>query len=466
MAKDKSNINRITFLNILSTVLLKGISLFTAPIISRLLGADNYGISSIYITWVVVFMTCFGLQTNSTFNIAKSKYPASMHESYQSSMIALSLFSFLAASILTLSFIKPMSLLLKMSPVMIILMLINAYGMFCVDALNVKNVMDFRAGRNLTLSLTISISTILFSILFILYIPKEINYWGRISAMSLIYGIAGVVITVDFFKKGKCFFSKEFWHFCLPLSVPIIFHGLANIVLEQSDRIMVQRIISNNAAGIYSLVASFASVMSAIWAALNNSWSPFFYEYARNNQVDEIKEHGKNYIELFTGITVGFMLLTPEVFRIFASQSYWSGMSMIPLLVMGFYFVFLYSFSVNHEFFNCQTKVTAIATVISGSVNVILNLIFISWLGTFGAALATMISHGLQFLIHHIAAVKLDSTFEYPFSLRMIAPYVAITFISALVMTAAPGNWIIRWVIGASIGAWLLYRICQRKSIF
>ena len=42
---DKSN--RITFLNTLSTVLLMGISFFTAPIFTRLLGDSGYGMLKI-----------------------------------------------------------------------------------------------------------------------------------------------------------------------------------------------------------------------------------------------------------------------------------------------------------------------------------------------------------------------------------------------------------------------------------
>ena len=43
--------NRIAFFNILSTVLLRGISFITAPLFSRLLSTDGYGVVNIYMTW-------------------------------------------------------------------------------------------------------------------------------------------------------------------------------------------------------------------------------------------------------------------------------------------------------------------------------------------------------------------------------------------------------------------------------
>ena len=39
--------NKVAFFNILSTMLLRGISMFTAPLFSRLLGTEGYGVVSL-----------------------------------------------------------------------------------------------------------------------------------------------------------------------------------------------------------------------------------------------------------------------------------------------------------------------------------------------------------------------------------------------------------------------------------
>ena len=58
--------NRVAFFNILSTVLLRGISIFTAPLFTRLLGTGGYGVTQIYNTWVAVIAIVFTLQTQGT----------------------------------------------------------------------------------------------------------------------------------------------------------------------------------------------------------------------------------------------------------------------------------------------------------------------------------------------------------------------------------------------------------------
>ena len=73
LMKSNKRVNTITIINIISTLFLQGITFISAPIISRLLGPDNYGIASVYITWVGLFSTVFGLQTQSTIALARKE---------------------------------------------------------------------------------------------------------------------------------------------------------------------------------------------------------------------------------------------------------------------------------------------------------------------------------------------------------------------------------------------------------
>ena len=82
--------NRIAFFNILSTLLLRGISIFTAPLFSRLLGTNNYGVSDICNTWVSVFAIVFTLQTQGTLVNARVEYPEDLQRKYQSSAMSMS----------------------------------------------------------------------------------------------------------------------------------------------------------------------------------------------------------------------------------------------------------------------------------------------------------------------------------------------------------------------------------------
>lgn len=136
--------NRVAFFNILSTVLLRGISIFTAPLFTRLLGTSGYGVTQIYNTWVAVIAIVFTLQTQGTLVNARVEYPEGDQLRYQSSAMSLSTLVYLIFSALVLCFIGPISGALKLSWFLIVLMLIQGFGTFCVNFLNTKFVYEFQ----------------------------------------------------------------------------------------------------------------------------------------------------------------------------------------------------------------------------------------------------------------------------------------------------------------------------------
>ena len=215
----------------------------------------------------------------------------------------------------------------------------------------------------------------------IFILPSSKNYWGRIIGISFTYIIIGTISAIFIFIKGKVFFNKEYWRFCIPLALPIVFHNLSGLILSQSDRVMLQYSSSFSYVGIYSLAYSFGSIISTIWNALNNSWVPFYYEFTNYNKNAELKEHTKNYTELFTVLSIGFILLSPEVYHVFAGKEYWGGTELITIFAMGFYMIFLYSFHVNYEFYNRKTVTIAIGTMGAAIINIILNYILIKQYG-------------------------------------------------------------------------------------
>lgn len=464
--KTKS-VNKVTFYNILSTVLLQGISLFTAPYFSRVLGNANYGIVSIYTTWVTLLSAIFGLQTQSTIAVSKNEFQGKENIRYQSSVLFLSVVSYAVFSAIMVCCTLIFAKWFEMSNVMYFTVILQSFGMFCAQFLNMKFTYEFMADKNLILSVFISLTSVIIALVMVHILPAEINYWGKIIGALVVYALVSVVACLYIFLRGRTFYNKDFWKFCLPLSIPIIFHNLSGLVLNQSDRIMLQKMENNSIVGIYSLAFSFANVLSVIWNALNNSWVPYYYKYTRENDFESIKVHSRNYAELFTVLASGFILLTPEVFCIFADETYWSGTNLIPLLAIGFYFVFLYSFPVNYEFYNKNTKVIAIGTAGAALLNIMLNYFFILKFSMTGAAIATAISHGFQFFFHHICAKKVIKKGDYPYGVKFYcACIVPFCCVFALCMIVGDSFALLRWGLGAVLGCFELYRIYRRRSIF
>ena len=455
--------NKVTILNISSTIILQGLTFFSGPIFSSMLGPDNYGIVSIYLTWVSLASTVFTLQAGSTLAIARSNFPMERQKEYQSSVLSLATIAYSVFSVIILLGIAVISKHYTLNMLLIFCGLLHGWGMYCVQFANAKFTYEFRADKNLILSVLILLLSIVLSVFLIKLIPTNEKYWGRVVGLTVIYVIVGIGIYIGICRTGKVIYNKNYWVFTL--AIPTMFHLLANLVLNQSDKLMIQGMMNESDVGIYSLACSFGAVLNTIWSALNNSWVPFYYEYTRTDQIDKIKYHAKNYIELFTIIAMGFILLSKEVFHIYASREFWEGTDLVPLFAIGQYFIFMYSFPVNYEFYNKKTKLVAIGTILAAFCNVTMNFILIKCIGIKGAVVATTLSFGLQFIFHYILA---DKTIlgNLPFRLKEFIPGFIAVCCSFCLYWVTREFWMIRWGIGLILAIFLLTKIVKRKEIF
>lgn len=457
--------NRVTFFNILSTCLLYGISIFTAPLFSRLLGTGGYGNLSNYNVWVSVLAIAATLQTQGTLVNARVEYPESEQTRYQSSVMTLSFLVFFIVSLVVLSLLGPISSLLKVSRFFVVLVLFQSIGTFGVNFMNTKLTYELKAGRNMLLSVFTAVSSLVLSLVFVLTMPKEINYYGRILANAAVYGILGLSLCLYVLLKGKTLFSAKYWRFCIPLAIPYVFYNLADLLLGHSDVVMLRQLSGDTVSGIYSMAFQFGTILFTIFGALNNTWVPFFFEDTKQGRQDAVMNQSKNFLEVYTVLSAGFMLLGTEVYHLFAGQDFWDSTKLIPVFVASHYLNFLCTFPINYEYYHKKVRVVAVATISSSLVNIALNYVFIRAYGMPGAALATVVSHTLQFAMHYLYTRYLLGKGSYPFGISLWGRYALCFVCIMLLVYLLPDAWLVRWALGAAIGLWELLRIRKRKVL-
>lgn len=456
--------NRVAFFNILSVVLLNGISLITAPLFSRILGDSGYGILKIYNIWASVIAIVFTLQTEGTLVNARVEYPESEQKRYQSATMGMSLGLFLLCSSVVVLFLRPVSGLLKLEPFLILLMLLQAFGTYCVNFLSTKYTYEFKAGRNMLISLAVTVLTLVLSLVLILQMDHEVRYYGRAIAIAATYGLIGIPACVMILLQGRVLYHREYWKFCAVLALPAVFHNLSDLVLGQSDQVMLQQMLGEATVGHYALAWTFGNFLFIIFGALNRTWCPFFFEEMKEGKQEAMMDKTRNFLELFTILACGFILLTPEVYHVYASREYWSSTMVIPLFVASYYLNFLCTFPVNFEYYHKKTKVVAAVTIFSSLLNVALNYVLIRLMGMAGAALATALSHGIQLLMHHIYCSVLGQG-KYPFPVNVWAKYSVFFLVIMAFVYVTQGMWMIRWGVGAVLGILELMQIKKRKVL-
>lgn len=461
----KKTPNRVVIINAISAGLLNGISMIMMPVYSYLLGTEVYGLSSVYTTWVTILSIVIGLQVFSSIGVAQKDFPASEQLTFQANGVYVGFAMCVALTGVTALFLTPLSRFLEVPLWTVMLLCPHAFGIFCVGLLNSKFTYEFKQEKNLFVSVSMSLGTALISVIAILLFPTEKRFHGKMIGVAVPYILCAIILLLYLLKKVGLCIQKKYIKYMLRYSVPLMFSNLCLQLFEGSDKLMLQKMESNSAVGIYSLAFNFSAVVSSIWYALNCAWTPFYYQYETAGNVEELLEHAKRYIRLFSILTIGFVLLSPEVFRFFSAPSFYTGVQMIPVFAMGFYLNFLRCFARNYQFYYKQTKRIACITVIASLCNLGLNLLFIPAWGAMGAALATMIAQGVAFGVHWMSAKYHPCPYkEYPFRLKLFVPYFVLLGIS-IFLFYLPQTWWIRWTAGGILGVWLLSKLIREKQL-
>lgn len=461
----KNSSNKIVFYNVLSTIILYAISFFSSPIFSRMLGASHYGVVQVYNTWQSFFTIIVGLMTRGVLQMARVKYTEQEQEAFQSSVLGLSTLSFVSIFTLCMAFHKYIVPFFGLGVKYLAVLLLHSFSVYCVFFINTKFTFEMKAGSNLLISVILALSTFALSFALVSQSQPDYLYAGRIMGMVIPYILVGIWVLRYVFSRGKLVYSREYWRFTLPLCIPLIFHSIASMICDSGDRIMIQKMIGISAVGVYALAYNFANVMSSIWGALNNSWSPFMVDYIKNNQYSLLKEKSRNYVRIFTCLCMGFVLLTPEVFHIYADKEYWEGTKVIPVVILSHFAIFVYAFASNYEFCFMRTDFVAIGSVIAGVANVVLNFLMIPIWGYLGAAIATVLSNVILVLCHVWFARKL-SVDKWVYSAEMFIPSIFMLGIVCVIYYLCYDIWFIRWPLAAATGVYMLADIYKRKSIF
>lgn len=459
------NENYITLLNIIGTLIYQGINFILTPYLTRALNIEGYGIVSVYTSWVTVLVPIVSLTSMTVIPHIKMYINKEEQHKYISSLLGLSLIAFLLIFGLSLIFLPLLASAMQFTWLVVILLLLQSFGISTVNFAVAYCVQYQKTIFQFLITISLSILTSVISIFLIQTISADSEkYMGRIIGYSLPNIAVAVVIYFYFIRKSKSIFDKKVWAFALPICVPIIFHLLSNVLLSQSSRIILQKAVGFEPAGIYSFIFTIASLISVLWVAINNAWVPIYYKMLGEGKNEVIKQRGKRYLFFYTSIFCGFMLVSPEILRIMGGKEYNRGIPLMPLISFSMYLIFMYSFSINYKTICKKTISIAIGTVISAVVNIIANLLLIPKFELWGAAIATLLSYVVLFMFHQFTVKEKD--YKYHFDIMFYAPGVIAALLSIAAFYALFDLWIVRWFLAFLVGVFLLLKIIKQRAIF
>ena len=390
---------------VISNALTKGLALFTLPIFSRILTTEQFGMVDNFNSWKSILVTIVSLDLYASILRAKIEYEEQL-DSYLSSILSLatlsSVFFFILTKVWNEQFQQWMGLDKQLLNIMCFYILF--YCAFIFIQTKHRACMEY---KNLTiLSMINTVGSLGLSLAFVLLL--EDKAYGKILGDTLPMILLAGAIYVMIFAKGKTAFSWDYWKFGLSFSLPLIPHHLAGNVLSQFDRVMITNMLGFQYTGLYGMAYKVALTLTIVWSSFNSAWSPWFYDKMKSENYKEIYEYSKPYVLTFWLINIIVLAIAPEILKLLAPPEYYSGVYVIPFVLMGIFFQFIYSLYVNIQFYHKKTKYVPIGTLISALVNIGLNYLLIPIYGFIAAAVTTLIGYLILFLLHRYFSRKVE----------------------------------------------------------
>ncbi len=253
----------------------------------------------------------------------------------------------------------------------------------------------------------------------ILVINAEDKVTARILGLMVVEAVCYTPFFFVQMLKGKRFYSPFYWKYAVLFNIPLIPHYLSGTVLASSDRIMIERMVGESQAGIYSLAYSVASIMLMVNDALNKTMSPWLYQRVRERELHKMSRVVYPSLICVGACNLLLISIAPEAVSIFAPAEYMEAIYVIVPVALSGFFSYLYLCFAPFEFYFEKRIWTTIGTFTSAAINIILNLLCIRYFGYIAAGYTTLVCSMINAFMHMYFMEKVCNTYldgERPYS--------------------------------------------------
>lgn len=291
-------------------------------------------------------------------------------------------------------------------------------------------------------------------------------FYGR--AASLV--VLAIPFTIYSLRHIKLAWSWDDLRSALRFSLPLVPHLMAHWVLGMSDRFVIERYyarldtsataaavaemgvtpdvngdlnLSLAAVGIYSAAYVFMGAVNMVAVSMNNAWVPQFTRAHAQPEERGFVARSITYFMLAVGsMSAAMVVLSPTIVRLFFESKYEFAAEIAPILALGGLFQGLYYVYVAVLFFYKENRLMPVITVVSGTVNVVLNLLWLPSYGLVGAAWATVVGYTILVVGVRWAARRMTMpTFEVG-RLARIAAVLMIVAGAGMLVDGRLGLWV------------------------
>jgi O-antigen/teichoic acid export membrane protein len=297
--------------------------------------------------------------------------------------------------------------------------LINVGIIVIINLIFLKFIPEFKeSGKDIpTLLNTISNSTLIINFIFIA------NIVG--SAISFL-------LLLPYLLKFKWSFNTVLFKKMISYSWPIAVAGIAYVINENLDKILIGKMIDKNAMGIYSACYKLAIFMNLYIMAFRLGAEPFFFNHSDKKNAKVTYATILNYFIIVGSLVfVGIVVFIDLIKKPFINSEYWDAIIIVPIVLLANLFLGIYHNLAIWYKLTDKTRYGMYFSIFGAVITIVVNLVLIPIIGFVASAWATLLAYGSMMLISFFVGKK---HYPVPYNLKKSGSYllaaITISYIS------------------------------------
>ena len=254
---------------------------------------------------------------------------------------------------------------------------------------------------------------------------------GYIFIANLMGNFVKFLLLIPSMLKSKGRFDFALLKTMLIYAFPLMFFGLAGIVNETFDRILLRRLLNETKGeeyakiqvGIYGANYKLAMLITIFIQAFRYAAEPFFFAHEKN------KDSRKTYayiMQVFAGVVGALFLIVTlymDLFKhiIIPNESYWVGLRIVPILLMANIFLGIY-YNLGIWFkLSGKTRKGMYISIVGAVMTIGLNMWLIPQYEYMASAWITLVTYFTICVISYFLGQKY---YPVPYKINRIAYYI------------------------------------------
>jgi O-antigen/teichoic acid export membrane protein len=383
-------------------IVSRSLGFLLLPLYTNTIPTDDYGFAAVLFSFLGIMHVFYSYG----MDVAYLRYVALQEDVGKQKILFSTGFISLLTSAIILSVIlilvrDKVSLVLFHTTGMSTLILLSA-GILFFDCLAQLPFMALRAKQKSIQFASLKLASVIINIganiLFIIVLKNGVA--GIFQANLVSSAITFVIVMPVFLRQFRLHFERESYFALIRFGLPYIPSGLAVVIMDLIDRIILERMAGAEVTGVYSAGYKLGMFMALFIAAFRFAWHPFFLSTSKQTNATQVFGRVLTYFVLSCAFV--FLLISLYVndlvrIKIFGftlfGEEYWGGTAVVPIIMISYIFYGIYVNFLVGIYLHNKTYYLPWITGLAALVNIIANLILIPPMGQLGAAWATAIAY-------------------------------------------------------------------------